>query len=104
MVDEIDDGVQSTESEKSQQPRRTRFLTRAQARDLPPPVHLIGDLIEVGADAAIYGDSQSLKTFFALSMCGALAIGLPAFREFAIPNKGMAFYFAAEGKHNAAKK
>jgi hypothetical protein len=41
---------------QQQQPkqRKTRFRSRAESRDLPPPVYLIQDLIEVGADAVIY--------------------------------------------------
>jgi hypothetical protein len=84
--------------------RKTRFLTRAEARDLPPPVYLVDELIEVGADSVIYGDSQSLKTFVALGICCGLATGLPAFRKFAMAGKGVVFYLAAEGKINVAKK
>ena len=84
--------------------RKTRFRSRAESRDLPPPVYLIQDLIEVGADAVIYGDLESLKSFFALAMGGSLATGIPAFGKFEIPNKGLAFYFAAEGKNNMEKK
>jgi hypothetical protein len=84
--------------------RQTRFRSRAESRDLPPPVYLIQDLIEAGADAVIYGDSESLKSFFSLAMGGSLATGIPAFGKFAIPNKGVVFYFAAEGKNNMEKK
>jgi hypothetical protein len=91
---------------QQQQPkqRKTRFRSRAESRDLPPPVYLIQDLIEVGADAVIYGDSESLKSFFALAMGGSLATGIPAFGKFEIPNQGVVFYFAAEGKNNMEKK
>jgi hypothetical protein len=37
-------------------------------------------------------------------MGGSLATGIPAFGKFEIPNEGVVFYFAAEGKNNMEKK
>jgi len=93
------------ERPKEEKPKRqTRFRTRAESRDLPPPVYLIQDLIEVGADAVIYGDSESLKSFFALAMGASLATGIPAFGQFEIANKGVVFYFSSEGRSSMEKK
>jgi hypothetical protein len=98
------EGVPDAPQQQQPKQRKTRFRSRAESRDLPPPVYLIQDLIEVGADAVIYGDSESLKSFFALAMGGSLATGIPAFGRFEIPNQGVVFYFAAEGKNNMEKK
>jgi AAA domain len=98
------EGVAGAPQQQQTTQRKTRFRSRAESRDLPPPVYLIQDLIEVGADAVIYGDSESLKSFFALAMGGSLATGIPAFGKFEIPNQGVVFYFAAEGKNNMEKK
>ena len=97
-------GVPDAPRQQQTTQRKTRFRSRAESRDLPPPIYLIQDLIEVGADAVIYGDLESLKSFFALAMGGSLATGIPAFGKFEIPNKGVVFYFAAEGKNNMEKK
>jgi hypothetical protein len=98
------EGVPDAPRQQQPKQRKTRFRSRAESRDLPPPVYLVQDLIEDGADAVIYGDSESLKSFFALAIGGSLATGIPAFGKFEIPNQGVVFYFAAEGKNNMEKK
>ena len=57
---EVDsEGVPEVSRQEQQTTQRKLGLrTRAESRDLPPPVYLIQDLIEVGADAVIYGDSR----------------------------------------------
>lgn len=43
--------------------------------DIPPPDELVQDVITKGSSSVFYGDSNSGKTFLAIDMCCAIALG-----------------------------
>jgi len=78
----------------SPKPERFQFLTRLEAKQLPRPSYLVHELLPAGDVGAIYGQPGSGKTFVALDLCYAVALGRD-WRDKSVKQGGV-LYVAAE--------
>jgi RecA-family ATPase len=76
------------------------------ADDLPtefiPPDELIEGIITTGDSSMLYGDSNSGKTFFAIDMACAIALGIPWMGRKTEP--GIVIYLAAESPASVKRR
>lgn len=78
----------------SPKPERFQFLTRLEAKQLPRPSYIVHELLPAGDVGAIYGQPGSGKTFVALDLCYAVALGRD-WRDKSVKPGGV-LYVAAE--------
>jgi hypothetical protein len=77
--------------------------TREDDRNAPPPVWLIGDLIQEDRDALLVAPKEYLKSFVGLEIGYCVATGHKVFGKLPVINSGPVIYFCGEG-YNSMRK
>lgn len=87
-------GLLHPESDKTMLDKLRVVFGDSLSTDYEAPNELVEDFMTIGSMAVLYGDSNSGKTFFALSLAAHIATGQPFFKRQIDP--GLVVYLASE--------
>lgn len=79
-----------------------RLYSIKELLEMPPPVWMIDSLIPQSALVAVYGESETFKSFWAIDLAMSVGAGVPFMGK--PTQKGFVVYVAAEGGGGLAKR